>query len=138
MYVSRGSPSLNLAEITEYVPRNPGVGNGTGSQEQGAKGGNGNRSAWDAIFARMFAHPDDGHAAKLVRAIAFGESVCRPHETEAEGERGQEKEDMKIHGPMWLQIGNMVADSVEDGQDTWVRNAGFEKAWEGFRDRARI
>lgn len=46
----------------------------------------------------MITHPDDGHAAKLVRAIAHGELVSKPYE-------GSEK--FRIKDGMWLQLGNM-------------------------------
>lgn len=61
-YASRGSPTLLLEEIANYVPRR---------QES---------SNWDAIFERVNKIDDDGHACKLVRALAHGERICAPWE----------------------------------------------------------
>jgi hypothetical protein len=38
---------------------------------------------------------------------------------------------------MWLKIGNMVIDSVEDDGTNWVRSAGFDEAWKDYKDRPR-
>ena len=78
-YASRGSPPLLLEEITNYVPKH-------------------SPSDWNAVFHRARALKDDGHACKLVRALAHGESVCAPYE----GNAG-----FRIQGKMWLQLGNM-------------------------------
>ena len=32
--------------------------------------------SWDGIFARVLHDDDDGHATKLVRALAHGENIC--------------------------------------------------------------
>lgn len=75
--VSRGSPDLLRDEITKYPAKND----------------------WGSIFSRSIADPnDDGHLSKLVRAVAHGQKVCQPFES-------QQK--MPISGDMWLKIGNM-------------------------------
>lgn len=80
MFVSRGVPELRLDEVTRYKASKD----------------------WKTIFAHSVAHPgDDGHASKLMRALAHGEEVCRPYEAQAK-ERG-----LLITGDMWLKIGNM-------------------------------
>lgn len=126
MYASRRSPTPLLDDIAHYLPKEAGK---PGSQ------------SWDAIIKRVIQHPDDGHAAKLVRAIAHGEQISKPYE-------GSEK--FRIKDGMWLQLGNMgelhgqggfgsggltiglAIDSVEDASDNnaWVRSAGFAEAWE--------
>ncbi|KAL9137990.1 MAG: hypothetical protein Q9175_000807 [Cornicularia normoerica] len=63
----------------------------------------------------------DGHAAKLARALAHGQRTCAPRE---------KSEAFKTEDMMWLQLGNMAIDSVEDTSAHWVRHAGFDKAWE--------
>lgn len=79
MYVSRGSPKLLLDEVTQYPVK----------------------LEWPAVFAQSARHPaDDGHLAKLVRALAHGQDVCKPFET-------RESKTMSISGDMWLRIGNM-------------------------------
>ena len=130
MYVSRGAPELRLDEVTKYKPSRD----------------------WNGVFAEVIPNPqDDGHAAKLVRALAHGEEVCRPFEAQAK-EKG-----LLITGDMWLKIGNMgtsphvldplcmdiltiiVADSTADPNvPMFVRSAGFDEAWTRFRDRARL
>jgi len=83
MYASRRSPTPLLDDIKNYHPKEAGK---PGSQ------------SWNAIIKRVNTHPDDGHAAKLVRAIAHGELVSKPYE-------GSEK--FRIKDGMWLQLGNM-------------------------------
>jgi hypothetical protein len=39
---------------------------------------------------------------------------------------------------MFLKLGHMAIDSVENSQTSWVRNAGFEKAWEDIPDRSKL
>ncbi|KAF3396303.1 Oxidoreductase AflY [Penicillium rolfsii] len=112
MYVSRGCPELLRDEITNYPAKND----------------------WSALFARAASHPeDDGHLAKLVRAVAHGEKVCKPFESQ-----GQQA--MPVSGNMWLQIGNMAIDStVGDEEDAmWIRSTGFDEAWEHVPGRARL
>ncbi|KAI9731932.1 MAG: hypothetical protein M1834_004383 [Cirrosporium novae-zelandiae] len=126
MYVSRRSPDLLVEEIVKYVPKHPG--------------------SWEeAIVPRACRFEDDGHASKLVRALANGERVCKPFE--------EEKKGFRIKGDMWLQLGHMVRleltlgvsvcvllaiDSVEDTGEDWVRSAGFDEAWQKFGNRARL
>lgn len=112
MYVSRGSPELFKDEITEYKPKVPGD--------------------WQSIYTRAAALEDDGHASKLVRALSNGEEACKEYE-DGEGK------DWMIKGGDWLQLGHMAIDSVEGAETNWVRNAGFESAWEkiGAREESR-
>jgi hypothetical protein len=111
MYTSRGCPLLLLDEITNYNP----------SQD----------SDWDKIIQRVIRMDDDGHAAKLIRALANGQQVCQKYEG---------KEGFVIKGDMWRKLGHMAIDSVEAGEPHWVRSCGFEKAWETIplRDGARL
>lgn len=101
MYASRRSPKPLLDEIINYQPRIP-------------------ADSWDAIFERVKNHSDDGHACKLVRALAHGERICAPFEDDPK---------FRIKKDMWLQLGHMAIDSVEDTGSTWVRSAGFDEAW---------
>jgi len=83
MYASRRSPKPLLDEITNYKPKEP-----------TREGDN----PWDGIFQRAKEHDDDGHLAKLARALAHGELVCRPFE---------DRESFRIKGKMWSQLGHM-------------------------------
>lgn len=116
LYASRRSPALLSSEITGYIPSEP------------------NQASWEGLFERLFKYEDDGHAVKLGRAVRYGEVLME--DTRGEG-NGEEEEEL-VKKDMWAKIGNMVVDSVEDGGETWVRSAGFEEAWEGYGERAKI
>ncbi|KAJ5958157.1 uncharacterized protein N7479_005307 [Penicillium vulpinum] len=106
MYVSRGSPELLLDQVANYPIKED----------------------WPQIFVRSIAHPgDDGHLAKLARALAHGQKVCQTYESKIP--------EMPIKGDMWLRIGNIAVDStVEEGdKPMWIRFAGFKEAWEAQR-----
>jgi hypothetical protein len=103
MYASRGCPPQLLDEVTTYTPQRD--------------------SEWSHIITRVNRLEDDGHAAKLVRALAHGEQACKAY---------QDREGFLIKGDMWRTLGHMAIDSVEMGEPTWVRSAGFEEAWEGI------
>lgn len=108
LYASRGSPDLLLDEITSYKPKRP-------------------QDTWEDIIARVCNLQDDGHAAKLVRALAHGAKIC---------EKFEQKDEFRIKGDMWLQLGHMTIDSVEGPGPTWVRSCGFDSAWEEIADRS--
>ncbi|KAF2448756.1 hypothetical protein P171DRAFT_428775 [Karstenula rhodostoma CBS 690.94] len=101
MYASRASPPLLMDDLTSY--------------ESSDKD-----DSWERVIERVNALPDDGHASKLVRALAHGEQVCKKFEL---------KEGFVVEGDMWRRLGNMAVDSVEAGGPTWVRSTGFEEAW---------
>lgn len=89
--MSRGAPQLLLNEVTSYPASN----------------------SWETIFKHCNSHPgDDGHLPKLARAVAHGEAVCRPFESQAK-ERG-----LMITGDMWLRIGNMGKLNESDPDET--------------------
>ena len=79
-YASRGCPKLLIGEIENYVPKVK------------------EASSWDDIFERVNMIDDDGHAAKLVRALAHGQRICAMWE---------KSEGFRIKDGMWLQLGNM-------------------------------
>ncbi|KAK5139601.1 hypothetical protein LTR04_003456 [Oleoguttula sp. CCFEE 6159] len=113
MYASRRSPEPLLDEVINYQPRDMPV----------------KRVAcWDQIFDRVANFQEDGHACKMIRALAHGEQASKPYEGSTQ---------FRIKGDMWLKLGSMVMDSVQDTGKTWVRSAGFEEAWDTFDDRRR-
>ncbi|RAL66339.1 hypothetical protein DID88_006008 [Monilinia fructigena] len=112
MYASRHSPELLLEEISGYVPKLLEAGD----------------SEWSGLFQRLFEFADDGHAVKLGRAVAHAQVISQDYEGE---------DWAKIKDFMWLKIGNMVVDSVEDTGETWARSVGFDEAWSKYEDRAR-
>ena len=83
MYTSRRSPEPLIDEIVHYKPKIPG--------------------SWDKVFERVQNHHDDGHASKLVRALAHGEVLCKPYENDSK---------FRIKEGMWLQLGHMGNRSV--------------------------
>ncbi|KAJ4346907.1 uncharacterized protein N0V89_010840 [Didymosphaeria variabile] len=101
MYASRASPPLLHEEIASYKPAD-------------------GDDSWDKVIKRVNALSDDGHASKLVRALAHGEQVYKKFEG---------KDGFVVEGDMWKRLGNMAIDSVEAGGPTWVRSAGFDEAW---------
>lgn len=111
MYISRGCPDLLLSEVTNYTPAKD--------------------SDWSGVIERVRKFEDDGHACKLVRALAHGEQACKKYE---------DNEGFMVKGDMWRKLGHMAIDSVEAGEPHWVRSCGFEQAWEKIppREGARL
>ena len=77
---------------------------------------------------------DDGHASKLIRALAHGQQICKPYE---------HKDEFRIKYDDWLKMGHMAIDSVEAAQGMsnmgpWVRSAGFVEAWDDIPMRAQL
>ncbi|CAF9922569.1 hypothetical protein IMSHALPRED_005705 [Imshaugia aleurites] len=102
MYASRRSPEPRMDVINQYEPMHPETAKGTGA------------GSWDGIFTRVLHHDDDGHAAKLVRALAHGENICAAY--------SMNDPLFRIKGDAWLQLGHMAIDSVEDTGVNWVRS----------------
>jgi len=90
-YASQKSPDIHLSEIRNYKPKAP--------------------SGWDGIIDRICRFEDDGHASKLIRALAHGQQACEPYE---------DREEFMIKHADWLQMGHMAVDSVEGVGDDWV------------------
>lgn len=113
MYASRRCPPILLDEIRSYKPKQP--------------------SNWDGVVDRVCDFFDDGHAAKLIRALAHGQRICQPYE---------DREEFRVKAEDWLQMGHMAIDSVENTRrfdvSTWVRSAGFEEAWENIPIRSQL
>ncbi|KAI5812071.1 hypothetical protein BZA77DRAFT_359922 [Pyronema omphalodes] len=116
LYISRRSPDLYPLEIQHYIPKNPST----------------NTNPWLNLLDRaMRWTEDDGHLVKFIRAAMVGERVCAPYEGGEWRERG-----LLVHGDMWVRMAHMAVDAMEnptsDGGSIWVRNTGFEEAWERF------
>ncbi|KFY40940.1 hypothetical protein V495_05163 [Pseudogymnoascus sp. VKM F-4514 (FW-929)] len=110
MYVSRGTPPLLEGEIEEYTKET------------------GKDVSWTSLGERLYkVKRDDGHAVKLLRALATAERETR------------NLEGGKVKRDQWVGIGRMVVDSVEDVQGTeqsaWARSVGFDKAWDDVKER---
>lgn len=112
LYVSRRCPELLLDEIVKYQPKNP-------------------KDGWPEIIRRVDGFSDDGHASKLVRALAHGEQVCKQYD--------EQRDDVfPIKGDMFLKLGHMAIDSVEAAGANWVRSAGFDEAWTDIPARSKL
>jgi hypothetical protein len=112
MYVSRGCPELRIEEVRDYTPKKP-------------------DDRWEGIIQRVDGFPDDGHAAKLVRAFANAEQVTKPYEKESD-------DVFPVKGDMFLKLGHMAIDSVEASGPHWVRSTGFEEAWKDVPARSKL
>ena len=84
MYASRRSPKPLLDEVTYYRPK--------------TTPSSGDIDAWEQLFERVKLRKEDGHASKLLRALAHGAEICKPYES---------NEHFRIKHDMWLQLGNM-------------------------------
>lgn len=111
-YIARGSPALDYSEITSYTPL---------SLREGGAGADG----WTDVFQRICNHPDDGHASKVIRALAHGEQACG----------NVQGKDWKVQKGDWITMGHMAVDSVQGDDSDWVRSTGFDKAWDKVMDR---
>lgn len=109
MYASRKSPEIHLDEIRNYKPKQT--------------------SGWEGVIERVRKMEDDGHASKLVRALAHGQQACAPYE---------DKQEFRLKKVDWLQLGHMAIDSVEAPGPHWVRSAGFDEAWESIPLRSQL
>ncbi|KAL1953019.1 hypothetical protein VTO42DRAFT_3769 [Malbranchea cinnamomea] len=86
--------------------------------------------SWEEILAHVVSHDrDDGHLAKFVRLLAYGEKICQPFEG---------KDGFKITDDMWLKLANMAVDSTSGPEPLWIRGAGFPEAWNDIQERARL
>ena len=102
-YVSRGSPELLPAELSQY----------DGASSKGVD--------WQQLFDRVNAMgDDDGHTSKLLRAIAHGAQVCAERSGDGFVVGGKE---------VWRKAAAMGVDGAETGGPQWLRSCGFEQAW---------
>lgn len=136
IYAACGCPPLYPSRITSYAPKNPGP--------------------WSSIAARATSYPDDGHTAKLIRALLNAEKVSKPYLY-----LGRNK-DFPMGKQGFLQIAHMTMDSVERMMESgyrlpekvrkvyveglgiheevvrivcrWVRWCGVDGAWEDVPD----
>ncbi|KAF2221585.1 hypothetical protein BDZ85DRAFT_301818 [Elsinoe ampelina] len=76
---------------------------------------------WDGVFEAVKTWPDDGHASKVVRALAHGERICGPYEGEGW---------CVVESGEWLRYAGVMVESLGGEEGDWVRFAGEEGAWE--------
>ncbi|KAI9788664.1 MAG: hypothetical protein M1833_002900 [Piccolia ochrophora] len=83
MYPSRHSPKPLLGEVLSYEPKKP-----TSESDD----------PWGPIVERVIAHNDDGHASKLVRALAHGQAACKPFD---------KSDAFRVKSEAWLKLGHI-------------------------------
>lgn len=72
----------------------------------------GGEEGWEEIYKRATAYKDDGHVAKLIRALKNGEEVTRPYDREV---------GFELPADAFLLVAHMVMDSVERMDDADYR-----------------
>ncbi|KAG5970578.1 hypothetical protein E4U55_001578 [Claviceps digitariae] len=111
-YVVSGSAELHAEAITEY---SDGITDGMG---------------WEELYAAVNKEHDDGHVAKLIRALKNGQEACRPFE-EQEKDEDKLKTTFPVHGDMWLKVARMALGTTQ-GWPTdlkFVNFTGFDMGW---------
>lgn len=80
---------------------------------------------WAELYAAVNKEHDDGHVAKMVRALKNGQEASKPFEA---GEFG---ESFPVKGDMWLKIARMVLDTTKDWptDQKFVMFTGFDMGW---------
>jgi len=113
IYASRGAPKLYASEVQNYVPKVTPQGN-----------------PWLDIIDRVLVYKDKtvGHGVKVVRALAHGEQICKPHV----GKSGFPMQD-----DMWWKAAAMLMDSLEEGGREYVFSVGFDEAWRDVGPKKR-
>ncbi|KAJ9148279.1 HypA-like protein [Pleurostoma richardsiae] len=105
LYCAQGSPALHGEDIRDYAPKVPGP------------------NPWTTVVDRTLRLSEDGHVAKMVRALAAAE---RDMARQSPGGSSLVAPDD------WARMANMVIDGAEAGGVTWIRGAGFDDAWTSF------
>jgi hypothetical protein len=81
--------------------------------------------SWEGLFQAVLKVHDDGHLAKLIRALFNGERVSR-------SVSNQEHNILIIKDDSWLKIAQMAYDSTVDREieEKWIWGVGFDEYWE--------
>lgn len=104
-YAARHSPPLHSSALSGYKPAHP------------------EHTRADLMDRVMRVPDDDGHAAKLLRAVASGkELVLGIPEPQRQGWCIPDAQ-------TWDRVAHMVVDSVEGPGTRWLRSVGFAEAW---------
>ena len=80
---------------------------------------------WKDLYAAVNKEHDDGHVAKLIRALKNGQEAAKPFES------GEFSESFPVKGDMWLKIARMVLDTTKDWptDQKFVNFTGFDMGW---------
>jgi hypothetical protein len=108
LWAGMGCPRPDIDYLMAHKPKNPDFG-------------------WDKVFERACLHEDDGHMAKLIRALKHGEEVSKPYDHLPE---------FRMKQNMFLRAAVAAIDSASECPMVYVQHldlirfAGFEEAWE--------
>jgi hypothetical protein len=108
LFASLGSPNLDIQVVRDYIPTRPG--------------------GWEEIFERVRRVTDDGHASKLIRALANGQHLSIGD---------IKKEGLPLTNDDWLRMAHMSLDSLETGGPLWIKGASFPEAWQSVPRQSR-
>lgn len=106
-YVVSGTAELHLDAIAEYH-----------DDSSVAMG-------WKELYAAVNKEHDDGHVAKLIRALKNGQDATIPFEA------GEFSDSFPVKGDMWLKIARMALDTTKDWptDQKFVNFTGFDMGW---------
>lgn len=107
-YVVSGSAELHASAVTAYHD------DFTDSME------------WDELYAVVNKEHDDGHVAKLIRALKNGQNAAERFEG------GEFSESFPVHGDMWIKIARMALGTTKDcpTDQKFVNFTGFDMGWQ--------
>ncbi|RAH41253.1 questin oxygenase tpcI [Aspergillus brunneoviolaceus CBS 621.78] len=79
---------------------------------------------WKELYAAVNKEHDDGHVAKMIRALKNGQEAARPFEAEY-------PDAFPVKGDMWLKIARMALDTTKDWptDQKFVNFTGFDMGW---------
>ncbi|RAL16207.1 questin oxidase family protein [Aspergillus homomorphus CBS 101889] len=79
---------------------------------------------WKELYAAVNKEHDDGHVAKMIRALKNGQGASRPFEAEY-------PDVFPVKGDMWLKIARMALDTTKDWptDQKFVSFTGFDMGW---------
>jgi hypothetical protein len=106
-YAASGAVELRIDDIITYKP--------TASANMD----------WSSLNRAVCAEHDDGHLAKLIRALKFGEEMSAPFEKDGK------LDTFLVKGDMWFKLAQMGYDSTEGRPilEKWVWGVGVDENW---------
>ncbi|KAJ2980485.1 hypothetical protein NQ176_g2614 [Zarea fungicola] len=107
-YVVSGSAELHTSDVTTYQ-----------DDFTDAMG-------WEELYAVVNKEHDDGHVAKLIRALRNGQNAAERFEG------GEFSESFPVHGDMWIKIARMALGTTKDcpTDQKFVNFTGFDMGWQ--------
>lgn len=112
-YAACGAPELHLDRVFGYVP----------DKSRGMD--------WDGLFKAVNLVHDDGHIAKLARALKYGEEIMGQLVLNDSDQAAASS--YPVSGELWFRIAQMAYDTTVGLtiDDMWIWGAGFPQMWAG-------